>query len=78
MSPVSISRMTPGETREIKVWIDGTRTLTPASDGVTFSSNNTSVATVSNAGIITGVAEGNTSIIVTRGTKTVTVTITVQ
>lgn len=70
--------MAPQETREIKVWIDGTRSLDPTGTGVTFTSNNTSVATVSRAGIITGVGEGSTSIIVKYGDKTATVTVAVQ
>ena len=70
--------MTPEETREIKVWIDGTRSLDPAGAGVTFTSNNTSVATVSGAGIITAVGEGSTSIIVEYGNKTATVSVAVQ
>ena len=77
MTPVSIGRMAPEETREIKVWIDGVRTLNPASSGVTFSSADENIATVSPAGIITAVVEGNTVISVTNGDSTATVNVTV-
>lgn len=70
--------MPPGERREIKVWIDGARKLDPAGAGVTFTSNDTSVATVSSAGIILAMGVGNTSIIVKYGNKTATVSVAVQ
>lgn len=50
----------------------------PASSGITFSSNDTDVATVSTGGIITAVAEGSAVISVTNGDSTVTVNVTVS
>lgn len=70
--------MTPGENREITVRIDGIRSLNPASDGVTFSSADTTVATVSTAGIISAEATGETIITVALGDSTATVSVAVQ
>lgn len=70
--------MTPGESREITVRLDGVRSLDPASDGVTFSSADTSVATVSAAGIITAVASGNTTITVAHGDSSATISVAIQ
>lgn len=70
--------MTPGETRSIKVWVDGTRVLDPASAGITFTSSDTSVARVSTGGIITAVSAGGAIITVAQGTNTETVSVTIQ
>ena len=70
--------MTPGESREITVRLDGVRSLDPASDGVIFSSANTNVATVSAAGIITAVASGNTTITVAHGDSSATISVAIQ
>lgn len=70
--------MTPGENREITVRIDGVRSLDPASDEITFASGNTNIATVSAAGIITAVATGNTTITVTRGDSSATISVAIQ
>jgi uncharacterized protein YjdB len=69
--------MAPQETREIKVWIDGVRTLDPAGAGVTFESADENIATVSERGIITAITEGNTVITVANGDSTATVDVTV-
>jgi len=70
--------MTPGENREITVRLDGVRSLDPASDGVTFSSADISIAAVSAAGIITAVATGNTTITVAHGDSSATISVAIQ
>ena len=70
--------MAPGENREITVRLDGVRSLDPASDGVTFSSANTNIATVSAAGIITAVASGETTITVAHGDSSATISVAIQ
>ena len=78
MTPLSTAYMAPEGTREIKVWVDGVRTLDPASSGITFSSSDEDVATVSTAGVILAVANGNAVITVTNGDSTATVNVTVS
>ena len=70
--------MARGNTKQIKVWIDGVRSLDPASDSITFTSSNTSVATVSTAGIVTAVNDGNATITVAKGGKSATCTVAVK
>ncbi len=60
-----------GETDKISATVDG-KAITP-----TFTSNDTSVATVAADGTVTGVAAGTTTITVKDGDKEVTVTVTV-
>ena len=70
--------MAPEETRLLKVWIDGTRSLDPASDGVTFSSSDDNIATVDENGLITAVAAGNVVITSTLGDSSATTSVAIQ
>lgn len=63
--------------QNLRIWIDGVRTLDPASANVSFTSANTSVATVSNDGTITAVAEGSTTVTVTLGDQSVIINVSV-
>ncbi len=60
-----------GETDKISATVDG------AAVSPTFTSNDTSIATVAADGTVTGVAKGSTTITVTLGDKTATVTVKV-
>ena len=63
---------------DVTVKVGETETLKPNVDGCTFESADSSVATVSPDGTVTGVAEGSTTITVTSPDgKTATVTVTV-
>lgn len=55
-----------------------TATVTPSTfTNVTWTSSNEAIATVSNAGVVTGVAAGTATITATAGAKTATCTVTV-
>ena len=77
--------LTPGDSEElvvtpsdVTVKVGETETLKPNVDGCTFESKDSSIATVSPDGTVTGVAEGSTTITVTSPDgKTATVTVTV-
>lgn len=58
--------MAPQETRTIKVFLDGVQITNPAANNITFSSSDTSKATVSTAGTVTAVEVGNITITVTK------------
>ncbi len=63
---------------DVEVEVGGTETLKPSVDGCTFESADSSIATVSPDGTVTGVAAGSTTITVTSPDgKTATVTVTV-
>ena len=70
--------MAPQENINLKVYIDGVQSLNPITDGITFTSSNTAVATVSTNGTITAVAAGNAVITVAKGNSTVTINVAVQ
>lgn len=76
--PVAITEIPPEGTRQIKTYIDNEQILDPVGAGVTFTSNDSSIATVSRTGVITAVGEGTTSIIVKLGDSTATVRVTVR
>ena len=68
LSDSAISWTTTGQTKQL------TATLTPAdaTDTVTWSSSNTSVATVSSSGLVTGIALGSATITATAGSVSAT------
>ena len=70
--------MAPQENRTLKIYIDGVQSMTPAADGITFSSSDESVATVDTDGVIHAVASGTAVITVTLGNKTATVNVAIQ
>ena len=70
--------MAPLENRTLKIYVDGVQTLDPAADGITFSSSDENVATVSDEGVIHAVAVGNAVITVALGTKSATVNVAIQ
>ena len=67
---------------ETTVYVGGTLqlnvTTVPANQTVTYESSNTSVATVSNTGVVTGVSVGNVTITVHMGSKSDKITLTVK
>ncbi len=85
--PVSVTGVTLDATSTTLTSIGATKqltaTITPSNatnQGVTWTSSNTSVATVSSAGLVTAVAEGTTTITVktSDGSKTATCKVTVE
>ncbi|MBF7082647.1 Ig-like domain-containing protein [Desulfallas sp. Bu1-1] len=61
--------------RVIETYSNGT--IKDITNSSTFSSNNPSVATVTGTGLVTGVSEGATAVVVTYQNKTITVPVTV-
>ena len=73
VSPSSVT-LAPGQTRQLSTTVlPGTTT-----DALIYSSNLTSVATVSNSGLITAIADGTATITATSGTFSDTCVVTVE
>ena len=62
VSPSDLGRLAIRGTATIRTYVDGIRVLDPANAGITFSSADTSVATVTADGTVTAIATGNTTI----------------
>ena len=83
ISVTSVALSTNSETLKVGKTVTLIPTVSPSNatnKNVTWSSSNTGVATVSNSGVVTGIAEGTATITVTTvdGGKTATCTIVVQ
>jgi len=78
VSPSDLGRLAIRGTAAIRTYTDGIRVLDPASAGITFSSADSSIATVAADGTVTGVASGNTTITISYLGQTITVNVEVH
>lgn len=65
------------EEKDITVEVGDTATIKPNKDGCSFESSDPSIAEVDENGVVTGIAAGETTVIVSKGDETVTVNVTV-
>jgi hypothetical protein len=73
----SNSYFAQGETAQLSTTVTFVDNTTSSSEGITWSSDNNSVATIDNSGVITPLAEGAVTITATIGSKSSTLDITV-
>ena len=78
LSATSLDLSSLGETQPLTATIKDQKGATMASATVTWSSSSTAVATVSDAGLVTSVANGTATITAKSGSATATASVTVQ